>query len=300
MGVLGKLLFETGVEVIGSFGRIETREMRQRRDGEDAAARREWEHPDPRANHRRPAEIVMFVEVTGPQHYRYTEYHVESGAVAPYNVSAPEGWDPYALFAEFNLNENSTDEEVRSAFRRLAMSLHPDKASGQSDHAERARMMREVSVAYAAISEARDPGRATSTTQEARGCGGNVTSMMPCASHQAQNPASPPRISTIGGNATGIMPRASQQEQNPTSPSRISTTGVDPIRIGSRLLHVKMLDSTPLHYSTFHVPFTCVRFRHNNHRVYGPDRHSRTCQRPHHGGNWLQTREINNRGEAAG
>lgn len=62
--------------------------------------------------------------------------------------------DPYKVLG---ISEGATDEEVRKAYRKMALKYHPDRTAGMSEEMQRnaAEQMKEINAAYEAIKAAR-------------------------------------------------------------------------------------------------------------------------------------------------
>ena len=63
--------------------------------------------------------------------------------------------DPYKVLG---ITKDATDDEVRKAYRRMAMKYHPDRVAGMSEEIQRnaAEQMKEINQAYEAIKQQRD------------------------------------------------------------------------------------------------------------------------------------------------
>mmetsp|Transcript_5803 Transcript_5803/g.18597 ORF Transcript_5803/g.18597 Transcript_5803/m.18597 type:complete len:373 (-) Transcript_5803:2224-3342(-) len=61
----------------------------------------------------------------------------------------PEEVEEIDLYAILGIDEEATDKEIKSAYRKLSMKYHPDRTGGDDDAAEK---FREVSAAYEVLS----------------------------------------------------------------------------------------------------------------------------------------------------
>ena len=70
------------------------------------------------------------------------------------NTTYSSGKDPYSVLG---INSSATDEEVKKAYRRMAMKYHPDKVEGLGEEVKRnaEAQFREINEAYESIKQAR-------------------------------------------------------------------------------------------------------------------------------------------------
>lgn len=70
------------------------------------------------------------------------------------NTTYSSGKDPYSVLG---INSSATDEEVKKAYRRMAMKYHPDKVEGLGEEVKRnaEAQFREINDAYESIKQAR-------------------------------------------------------------------------------------------------------------------------------------------------
>ena len=62
---------------------------------------------------------------------------------------------PSILYKTLNIPSSSSQQDIRSSYRRLALKYHPDKQSGKSekDKADLSREFQKVGFAYAVLSD---------------------------------------------------------------------------------------------------------------------------------------------------
>ena len=81
----------------------------------------------------------------------YSDYSGYSGRS---NASRTYDKDPYRVLG---IDSSATDDEVRKAYRKMAMKYHPDRVAGMSEEMQRnaAEQMKEINQAYEVIKERR-------------------------------------------------------------------------------------------------------------------------------------------------
>ncbi|MBR3412302.1 MAG: DnaJ domain-containing protein [Bacteroidales bacterium] len=86
--------------------------------------------------------------------YSHTGYNSYSGGSRQYSSSGTTYKDPYKVLG---LTSSATDEEVKKAYRRLAMKYHPDKVEGMGEEVKKnaEAQFREINEAYEQIKTAR-------------------------------------------------------------------------------------------------------------------------------------------------
>ena len=89
----------------------------------------------------------------GQNNYSHTGYGGYSGS-RQYGSSGQTYKDPYKVLG---LTSSATDEEVKKAYRRLAMKYHPDKVEGMGEEVKKnaEAQFREINEAYEQIKTAR-------------------------------------------------------------------------------------------------------------------------------------------------
>ena len=67
---------------------------------------------------------------------------------------ASYGKDPYKVLG---IDSSATDDEVKKAYRKMAMKYHPDRVAGMSEELQRnaAEQMKEINEAYEVIKQRR-------------------------------------------------------------------------------------------------------------------------------------------------
>ena len=90
----------------------------------------------------------------GQNNYSHTGYGGYSGGSRQYGSSGQTYKDPYKVLG---LTSSATDEEVKKAYRRLAMKYHPDKVEGMGEEVKKnaEAQFREINEAYEQIKTAR-------------------------------------------------------------------------------------------------------------------------------------------------
>jgi len=212
-GRLRGLLQMAFTEALGSLNHLESAQTAQGRRVTDGEREGRWEEADAYWEQRRPVEWVVVVEVVRPRVYRLVEYHRPSDSASSSDElgPTPDDYDPYAVLG---LEEGASMREVRSAYRRLAMQLHPDKTGGRHHLMLR---FQHVSLAYAAIDAS--------------------------AESSSHRPPQPVNISASGG----IVPTSSIQAERQSGSSHATTS--EALRLENLQLFVKSLTSRTSHYT---------------------------------------------------
>ena len=100
--------------------------------------------------------LRLIAQYLGISQYDYTsihERHVGHSSNQAFGHSNNQK-DPYKVLG---ITEDATDDEVRRAYRRMAMKYHPDRVAGMSEELQRnaAEQMKEINSAYEAIKQQR-------------------------------------------------------------------------------------------------------------------------------------------------
>ena len=105
-----------------------------------------------------PSEISLLRLVSqylSISHSDYTSiYERHIGYKGSYTGNTTSARDPYKVLG---INQNATDDEVRKAYRKMALKYHPDRVAGMSEEMQRnaAEQMKEINQAYETIKSAR-------------------------------------------------------------------------------------------------------------------------------------------------
>lgn len=93
----------------------------------------------------------IFERHVGHEDAGYSNYSNDSGRSS---TSSSYNKDPYRVLG---IDSSATDEEVRKAYRKMAMKYHPDRVAGMSEEMQRnaAEQMKEINQAYEVIKERR-------------------------------------------------------------------------------------------------------------------------------------------------
>ena len=67
----------------------------------------------------------------------------------------------FRLYTVLGVNHHSSPEDIKKAYRKLALQFHPDKVGDVEDEETKAKI-RDINLAYSVLS---DPGMHQSTTQ---------------------------------------------------------------------------------------------------------------------------------------
>lgn len=91
---------------------------------------------------------------SGQNNYSHTGYGGYSGGSRQYGSSGQTYKDPYKVLG---LTSSATEDEVKKAYRRLAMKYHPDKVEGMGEEVKKnaEAQFREINEAYEQIKTAR-------------------------------------------------------------------------------------------------------------------------------------------------
>lgn len=86
--------------------------------------------------------------------YRDNSYSDSQRSESRHSDSQSYNKDPYRVLG---IDSSATDDEVKKAFRKMAMKYHPDKVAGMSEEIQRnaAEQMKEINRAYEVIKERR-------------------------------------------------------------------------------------------------------------------------------------------------
>ncbi|MBR1785445.1 MAG: TerB family tellurite resistance protein [Bacteroidales bacterium] len=104
--------------------------------------------------------IAQYLGISSTDYMSVFERHVGHGD-AGYSGGSRQGSssgsyskDPYRVLG---IDSSATDDEVRKAYRRMAMKYHPDKVAGMSEEIQRnaAEQMKEINQAYEVIKQRR-------------------------------------------------------------------------------------------------------------------------------------------------
>lgn len=88
------------------------------------------------------------------RHVGYADGSGYSGQSGRSGQSSSYNKDPYRVLG---IDSSATDEEVKKAYRKMAMKYHPDRVAGMSEEMQRnaAEQMKEINQAYEVIKERR-------------------------------------------------------------------------------------------------------------------------------------------------
>ncbi len=102
--------------------------------------------------------IGRYLGISSSDYTSIYERHVRSGRSDDSNrsrsSSSSYSKDPYKVLG---VDSSATDDEVRKAYRKMAMKYHPDRVAGMSEELQRnaAEQMKEINRAYEVIKESR-------------------------------------------------------------------------------------------------------------------------------------------------
>ncbi len=103
--------------------------------------------------------IAQYLGISQGDYVSIHERHVGSGYSRSYSGTQPPKHsaslkDPYKVLG---ITSDATDDEVKRAYRRMAMKYHPDRVAGMSEELQRnaAEQMKEINSAYEAIKQQR-------------------------------------------------------------------------------------------------------------------------------------------------
>ena len=104
--------------------------------------------------------IAQYLGISQGDYTSIYERHVGSRGSYSYNSNnqtfkqSSNHRDPYRVLG---IESTATDDEVRKAYRRMAMKYHPDRVAGMSEEIQRnaAEQMKEINAAYETIKTAR-------------------------------------------------------------------------------------------------------------------------------------------------
>jgi DnaJ like chaperone protein len=93
----------------------------------------------------------IFERHVGHEDAGYSNYSNDSGRSS---TSSSYNKDPYRVLG---IDSSATDDEVRKAYRKMAMKYHPDRVAGMSEEMQRnaAEQMKEINQAYEVIKQRR-------------------------------------------------------------------------------------------------------------------------------------------------
>ena len=97
--------------------------------------------------------IAQYLGISNSDYTSIFERHVGYSSNHSFSQSATQK-DPYRVLG---IDSSATDEEVRRAYRKMAMKYHPDRVAGMSEEMQRnaAEQMKEINAAYELIKERR-------------------------------------------------------------------------------------------------------------------------------------------------
>ncbi len=103
--------------------------------------------------------IAQYLGISQSDYTSIFERHVghdDTGYSGGSKTSSSSGYskDPYRVLG---IDSSATDDEVRKAYRKMAMKYHPDRVAGMSEELQRnaAEQMKEINQAYEVIKERR-------------------------------------------------------------------------------------------------------------------------------------------------
>ena len=104
--------------------------------------------------------VAQYLGISQSDYMSIQERHVgsnysrQSGYSGRSGVSGNNGKDPYKVLG---ISSNATDDEVKKAYRKLAMKYHPDRVAGMGEEMQRnaANQMKEINAAYEQIKSLR-------------------------------------------------------------------------------------------------------------------------------------------------
>ena len=103
--------------------------------------------------------IANYLGISQSDYVSIYERHVGSGYSRSYSNNQSFGQssnkkDPYKVLG---ITSDATDDEVRKAYRRMAMKYHPDRVAGMSEELQRnaAEQMKEINSAFETIKQQR-------------------------------------------------------------------------------------------------------------------------------------------------
>ena len=88
------------------------------------------------------------------RHVGYRDYSYSDNSRSSRSSSSSYNKDPYRVLG---IDSSATDDEVKKAYRKMAMKYHPDRVAGMSEEMQRnaAEQMKEINEAYEVIKERR-------------------------------------------------------------------------------------------------------------------------------------------------
>ena len=105
--------------------------------------------------------IAQYLGISQSDYTSIYERHVGSsnssgydGGSSSHSSRASYGKDPYKVLG---IDSSATDDEVKKAYRKMAMKYHPDRVAGMSEELQRnaAEQMKEINEAYDVIKQRR-------------------------------------------------------------------------------------------------------------------------------------------------
>ena len=100
--------------------------------------------------------ISQYLGISQSDYISIYERHVGQGSSGQSGYSGNSGYtkDPYKVLG---ITKDATDEEVKRAYRRMAMKYHPDRVAGMGEEMQRnaAEQMKEINEAYDIIKQRR-------------------------------------------------------------------------------------------------------------------------------------------------
>ena len=97
--------------------------------------------------------IAQYLGISQSDYTSIHERHVGYSSNQAFTHSSNQK-DPYRVLG---IDSSATDEEVKRAYRRMAMKYHPDRVAGMSEELQRnaAEQMKEINQAYEVIKDRR-------------------------------------------------------------------------------------------------------------------------------------------------
>ncbi len=103
--------------------------------------------------------IAQYLGIAQSDYISIYERHVGSGYSGYSNSSSSSSSNSYTKdpYRVLGIESTATDDEVKKAYRRMAMKYHPDRVAGMSEEIQRnaAEQMKEINEAYESIKQRR-------------------------------------------------------------------------------------------------------------------------------------------------